>query len=270
MDSPGAWGDCRTLEVAIAGGVASIALARPDIHNAFDETSIAELTRVLRAVGADDSVRVVVLSGRGRSFCAGADLNWMQRMASFSRDENRADALALAELLRTLNELAKPTVAQVHGGAFGGGVGLVAACDIAIAANDSVFALSEARLGLIPATISPYVVGAIGARASRRLFLTAERFSAPEALRLGLVHEVAAPEDLVARVAEIVALLLAGGPSAQAASKRLVREVAGRSVDDRLIAHTAECIADVRASPEGREGVAAFLAKRRPSWRARD
>ncbi|MBS0325292.1 MAG: enoyl-CoA hydratase/isomerase family protein [Proteobacteria bacterium] len=253
-----------TLDVA--DGVATLSLARPEVHNAFDETLIAKLAAHLAELDADPGVRVVVLAGQGRSFCAGADLGWMRRMAAFGRTENLADAQALAAMLRALATLAKPTIARVHGAAFGGGVGLVAACDIAVGADTAQFALSEARLGLIPATISPYVIEAIGARAARRYFLTAERFTAAEAQRIGLLHEAVAADALDARIAAIVALLVEAGPAAQRESKRLVRDVAGRPVDAGVIATTAERIADVRASSEGREGVAAFLARRRPEW----
>jgi methylglutaconyl-CoA hydratase len=256
----------RGLAVAIAGGVATVTLARPEVHNAFDEALIAELTRALKALDADPAVRVVVLAGEGRSFCAGADLTWMQRMAGYDHAANLADAGALATMLAALDRSAKPTIARVHGAAYGGGVGLVACCDIAIAAEEAVFALSEARLGLIPATIGPYVVAAIGRRAARRYFLTAERFGAAEALAVGLVHAVVPAAGLDARVREIVDQLLAAGPRAQAESKALIRAVAGRPVDDTVIADTVEWIAAVRASPEGREGIAAFLERRPPAW----
>jgi methylglutaconyl-CoA hydratase len=257
---------CETLEVAIRGDVATVTLARPDVHNAFNETLIADLAAALRALDADSAVRAVVLAGSGRSFCAGADLNWMKRMAGYGHAENVADAMALAAMLHTLATLAKPTIARVHGAAFGGGVGLVAACDIALAAHGATFSLSEARLGLIPATISPYVIEAIGARAARRYFLTAERFDAAEALRIGLVHETVAADALDARIAALLDALRAAGPQAQAAAKALIRAVAHRPIDAAVIADTAERIASARASAEGREGVAAFLGKRRPAW----
>lgn len=250
-------------------GVATVTMNRPDVHNAFNDAVIAELTRTLHRLGEDASVRVVVLRGAGRSFSAGADLGWMRRMAGYSRDENTADALHLAGLMRTLNFLPKPTVAAVHGPAFGGGVGLVACCDIAVASEAASFSLSEVRLGLIPAAISPYVVAAMGERAARRAFLTAERFDAREAHRVGLVHEVAPADGFEAAVDAVVARLLEGGPRAQAASKDLIFAVAGRPVDDALMRDTAERIAVRRASDEGREGVTAFLEKRDPSWRAR-
>jgi methylglutaconyl-CoA hydratase len=254
------------LLIETRNGVALVTLNRPEVHNAFDETLIAELTRALRAVEADGSVRAVVLLGAGASFCAGADLNWMRRMADFSKAQNLADARELSTMLSTLVNLEKPTIARVHGPAFGGGVGLVACCDIAVAAHDATFALSEARLGLIPAAISPYVVEAIGARAARRFFLTAERFTAAEAYRLGLVHELVPPGDIDVRINEILGFLVTAGPRAQVEGKALVRAVAHRPIDAAVIADTARRIARVRASPEGREGVAAFLGKRRAAW----
>lgn len=259
-----------TLDVAINDAVATIALNRPGVHNAFDETLVAELTSALRVLRDNDAVRAVVLMGAGASFCAGADLNWMKRMATFTRAQNLADAKALATMLATLYELPKPTVARVHGVAYGGGVGLVACCDIAIAAQGAVFAFSEARLGLIPATIAPYVVEAIGARAARRWFLTGERFTAAEAFRLGLLHDIPVPADLDARVGEVLCALLKAGPRAQAECKTLLRAVRGRVIGPVVIADTARRIAQTRASDEGREGVAAFLAKRSPKWAARE
>ena len=256
----------RTLAIELRNAVALVALNRPDVHNAFDETLIAELTDALRAADADPSVRAVVLLGTGRSFCAGADLNWMRRMAGYGRAENLADARSLAALLATLANLSKPTLARVHGNAFGGGVGLVACCDIAIGAQDATFALSEAKLGLIPATIGPYVVEAIGARQARRYFVTAERFTAAEAYRIGLLHDIAPLPELDARINEVLGALLLAGPNAQAEAKKLVRAVAHRPIDAGMIAATARHIASVRASPEGREGVAAFLGKRAAAW----
>ncbi len=258
------------IDVAVGAGIAVVTLNRPDVHNAFNETLIAELNAALRMLGADPAVRAVVLIGAGPSFCAGADLNWMKKMAGYSRAQNLADAKAMADMLSTLNQLPKPTIARVHGAAFGGGVGLIACCDIAIGTPDAVFALSEARLGLIPATISPYVVEAIGARAARRLFLTAERFTAAEAFRIGLLHDLAVPAELDERINDVVGLLLKAGPRAQAESKSLLRAVANRPIDAALIADTAGRIATVRASAEGKEGVAAFLAKRSPAWVPRD
>jgi methylglutaconyl-CoA hydratase len=259
----------KTIDVAIRNAIAIVTLDRPEVHNAFNETLIAELTAALRALGADAAVRAVVLIGAGASFCAGADLNWMKRMAGFSRAQNLADARALAAMFATLYELPKPTIARVHGAAFGGGVGLVACCDIAIGAQDATFALSEAKLGLIPATISPYVIEAIGARAARRYFLTAERFTAAQAYRLGLLHDLAPLSELDARIDELVGFLVTAGPRAQAECKALIRAIAHRPIGGAVIADSAKRIASVRASAEAREGVAAFLAKRRAAWAPR-
>ena len=240
---------------------------RPERHNAFDDVLIAELTEALRSMEAEDGIRVVVLSGAGKSFSAGADLNWMKRMAGFSKEENQRDAMGLGALMRTLAHLRKPTVARVHGAAYGGGVGLVACCDIVVAAQVATFSLSEAKLGLIPAVISPYVVSAIGERAARRYFLTAERFDAAEAWRLGLVHDLgASAEDMDEKIGSIIDAMLTCGPVAQREAKELIRAVAQRPVTSEVIQDTAERIARVRSSPEGREGVAAFLEKRRAAW----
>ncbi|HEX7606103.1 MAG TPA: enoyl-CoA hydratase/isomerase family protein [Usitatibacter sp.] len=257
----------ESLAIERQGPLGLITMNRPERHNAFDDVLIAELIEALRSMEAEDGIRVIVLSGAGKSFSAGADLNWMKRMAGFSMDENRRDAMGLATLMRTLAHLRKPTLARVHGAAYGGGVGLVACCDVAVAAQSASFSLSEAKLGLIPAVISPYVIAAIGERAARRYFLTAERFDAAEAWRLGLVHElVGAHESLDDRIGEIVDAMLACGPSAQREAKDLIRAVASRPVTSELIQDTAERIAKIRSSPEGREGVAAFLEKRRASW----
>lgn len=260
MDTP--------CDVTVRDKVATVTLNRPEIHNAFDEALIANLTAAFVSLDDNADVRVVVLEGAGRSFCAGADLNWMKRMAAFGEEENLADANALAAMLRSLYALSKPTIARVSGAAYGGGVGLVAACDIAIAVPEATFALSEARLGLIPATIGPYVIEAIGVRQARRYFLTAERFDAVEARRIGLVHEVVAADAIGVRIDAMIATLTSAGPAAQLECKALIRGVAHRPIDDDVIAGTAEHIAAVRASPEGREGVAAFLGKRRPAWMA--
>ena len=254
------------LQVDIRNAIALITLNRPEVHNAFDQTLIRELTDALRVSEADETVRAVVLLGAGESFCAGADLNWMRKMAGFSRAQNLADARVLTTMLSTLNALSKPTIARVHGAAFGGGVGLVACCDVAVAAHDATFALSEARLGLIPAAISPYVVEAIGARAARRYFLSAERFTAAEAYRLGLLHEIVPSPELDARINELLGYLVTAGPRAQAEGKALIRAVAHRPIEAGVIADTAQRIARVRASPEGKEGVAAFLGKRKAAW----
>ena len=257
---------CETLDVDVRNNIGLVALNRPDVYNAFNEKLIGELTTVLQALDAQAAVRAVVLTGHGKSFCAGADLNWMKKMAAYDAAENLADAQALALMLRTLNGLSKPTVACVRGAAFGGGVGLVACCDIAVAAHDAIFSLSEAKLGLIPATISPYVIEAIGARQARRYFLTAERFTAAEAFRIGLVHDIVPEPELDARINELLGELLVAGPVAQLECKALIRGVAHKPIDADVIAGTAEHIAAVRASPEGKEGVAAFLGKRSPKW----
>jgi methylglutaconyl-CoA hydratase len=249
------------------GAVARLRLNRPELHNAFDATVIAALTGALDAVGRDPDVRVVVLEAEGASFSAGADLNWMRGMAAASEEENRRDSLALARLMRTLDELPKPTIARVHGAALGGGVGLVACCDIAIATPNAKFGLTESRLGLLPAVISPYVIAAIGAREARRWFATAEMFDAATAHRIGLVHEVAADEAaLDVAVRKQVDLLLKAGPIAAATAKALVRRVALESDRDRLDADNAALIAGLRVSPEGQEGLGAFLDKRPPAW----
>lgn len=249
-----------------ASGTATVTLNRPELHNAFNDAVIAEMTATFVRLGADPSVRRVVLRARGKSFSAGADLAWMQRMAGYSQDQNLADAGALATMMRTLNDLPKPTVALVQGPAFGGGVGLVACCDIAIAADSASFCLSEVKLGLIPAVISPYVIQAIGVRAARRYFLTAERFSALEAHRLGLVHEVVPEHMLDAALARLLDRLAEGGPQAQAAAKDLIAAVMHRPPET-VLDDTAARIAAIRASDEGREGIAAFLDKRPPAWR---
>jgi len=250
----------------VAGHVGRITLDRPDRHNAFDDAVIAELAAILDRVAADPAVRVVVLAATGKSFSAGADLGWMKRMAALGVAENEADALALADMLARLDTLPKPTMALVQGGAYGGGVGLVAACDMAIAADDAVFCLSEVKLGLIPSVISPYVLAAMGARAARRYFLSAERFDAAEAHRLGLVHAVVPAAELPAAGGRLVASLLAAGPEALAKAKDLIAHVAGRPVDAELKTETARRIAAARASAEGKEGIAAFLERRKPGW----
>jgi methylglutaconyl-CoA hydratase len=257
-----------TLETTLQQGVAVIWLNRPDVRNAMSAELITELTDAVGAAAEDDDVRAIVLAGRGKAFCAGADLNWMKAAAQHGAAENQADAARLAALLRTIAEAPKPTVARVHGPAFAGGLGLVAACDIAIASYDAKFCLTEVRIGLIPAMISPYVIRAMGPRAASRWFLSAEVFDGAEAYRMGLVQEIAPPEELDAAVNAMLGQLLLGGPAALAATKRLIREVTGRPVDDTLVADTAGRIATARASDEGREGIASFLEKRRPGWQA--
>ena len=261
----------ETLEFALDadGAVARIWLDRPATRNAFDDVVIGELTRAFAEAGAMPAVRAVVLGARGPAFCAGADLNWMRRMADYTREQNLADAGTLATMLRTIAECPKPTIARVQGDVYAGGMGLVAACDMAVAVDTAWFCLSEVRIGLVPATISPYVIRAMGARAAQRWFLTAERFTAAEAHRLGLVHEVVdAAEAIDAQVDRLLKALRGAGPDAVATCKRLVAEVAGREIDAALIERTVEGIADIRASAEGREGVQAFLQKRKPSWLA--
>ena len=256
----------RTLEVAAVHGVSVIWMNRPEVRNAFNETMIAELTQAFRAADADPGLRAVVLAGHGPAFCAGADLNWMKKMAAYSPEENRADAMGLASMLNTIYMMKKPTVARVHGPAFAGGMGLVAACDIAIAAQEAEFCLSEVKLGLTAATISPYVVAAMGERHARRYFLSAERFTAAEAFRIGLVHDLATTEELDASVNTLLSRLLEASPAAIAASKELIRRVAHGAIDPDMIADTAARIAAARASADGKEGVRSFLEKRKPAW----
>ena len=255
-----------TLEVHIAHRVAVIWLARERVRNAFNETAIADLKQTFEELGGDRSIRALVLAARGPAFCAGADLDWMRRMANYSAAENLADALQLATMLRTIYECPKPVIARIQGDAYAGGMGLVAACDIAVAATTASFCLSETRLGLIPATISPYVVRALGVSAARRYLLTGEKFSAAEAYRIGFLHELAAPDELDARVNEILGALMLTSEHAVREAKRLVREVAGRAIDDALLADTAERIATMRVADDGREGVRSFLEKRKPLW----
>jgi len=248
------------------GPVAQLRLNRPELHNAFDADLIAALTAALEQLATDPDVRVVVLAGEGASFSAGADLNWMRGMAAASEADNRDDALALAHLMRTLDELPKPTIARVHGPAFGGGVGLVACCDIAIGTPEAKFGLTESKLGLLPAVISPYVIAAIGARQARRWFATAELFDANEAQRIGLLHDVVNATTLDTAVQRQIDLLLKAGPIASASAKTLVRRVAAEHDGDRLDADNAALIARLRASSEGQEGLSAFLGKRKPRW----
>ena len=254
------------LTLTVDGGIARITLAQPEIRNAFSDTGIAEITAAFHKVGDRADVRAVVLAAEGPAFCAGADLNWMRRMADYSRDENRVDAGLLAEMLRTIYECPKPTIARVQGDVYAGGMGLVACCDMAVTVDTAGFCLSEVKIGLIPATISPYVLRAMGARAAHRYFLTGERFSAQEAHRIGYVHEVVDVDGLDSVVDGWLKHLLSAGPAAVRACKRLVLDVAEREINEQLIATTVESIANIRASNEGREGVQAFLNKRKPSW----
>jgi methylglutaconyl-CoA hydratase len=256
----------KHLELQFEAGVATVTLNRPEVRNAFNDEVIAELSGAIVEYGARPEVRCIVLAGNGPSFCAGADLNWMKRMASYTYDENVADARALAQMLRVLYRCEKPTIARVQGDAYAGGMGLVAACDVAVAVDTANFCLSEVKLGLIPATISPYVIRAMGPRAAHRYFLTAERFGAAEAHRVGFVHEVVKADQLDAKVREIAQAFVAAGPAAVKACKALVQDVAGEEIDHVLIERTVKGIADIRVSDEGREGVQSFLGKRKPNW----
>jgi methylglutaconyl-CoA hydratase len=247
--------------------LAEVWLNRPEVRNAFNDGVIAELTAAFTSLGADPSLRAIVLGGHGKAFCAGADLSWMRTMAGYSWEQNHADAARLAQMLWTIWSCPLPVVGRIHGDCYAGGVGLAAVCDVLVATEGVHFCLSEAKLGLLPGTIAPYVVKALGEQASRRYFTTAERFSASQAHALGFVHEVVAADALDAKVAEIVAALVANGPAAVKACKKLVQDVAGRAIDAALREDTARRIADIRASAEGREGVQAFLDKREPGWR---
>ena len=254
------------IQIERDGAVARVWLNRPDIRNAFNEDSIAALAKTFAALAGDAGVRAVVLSGRGKAFCAGADLGWMRKMAGYSWDENRADAQALAEMLWTIYRCPVPVVGRIQGDCYAGGVGLAAVCDILVASDAATFCLSEARLGLLPATIAPYVIRALGEQASRRYFASAERFSAAQAHALGFVHELCTADTLDAKVDELVSGLVANGPMAVRACKKLVQDVGGLPIDDAVRAETARRIANIRASDEGREGVQSFLQKRKPSW----
>jgi len=255
------------LQLEVQAGAATVWLNRPQRHNAFHDGLLAELSRCLAQLSQDPSVRAIVLAGRGRNFCAGADLDWMQQQARADYDGNLEDARRLAWMLRTLAQSPKPTIARVHGVALGGGMGLVAACDIALATSDASFGTTEVRLGLTPSTISPYVVAAIGERAARRYFLSGERFDAQEALRIGLVHEAVAVDQLDGRLGGLMDALRSAGPQAQAHCKRLLAALRGQDAFNPEVAEqTARSIAEVRAGAEAREGIAAFFAKRKPSW----
>ena len=256
----------ETIEIRTGHGAAVVWLNRPEVRNAFNETMIAELTSAFGEIDADPGVRAVVLAGHGKAFCAGADLNWMKRMAEVDFEENRKDAMTFGAMLGRLRAMKKPTVARLHGAVFAGGMGLAAACDIAVASTDAEFCLSEVRLGLIPATIGPYVLAAMGERAAHRYFLTAERFDAAEAYRIGFVQELTQPHELDATVNEILGQLVQGAPGAHAAAKDLLRAIAHRPIDAALMGDMAARIATARASDEGREGMRAFLEKRPPSW----
>ena len=256
----------NNLCLNVTDRVATVTLNRPDVRNAFNEALIAEITQTFQALGQRDDVRCIVLAGSGTAFCAGADLNWMRSMADYSREQNLADAGRLAAMMRTLYECPKPTIARIQGDVYAGGTGLVAACDMAVAVDTAHFCLSEVKLGLLPSTISPYVIRAMGARAAHRYFLTAERFTAAEALRIGFVHEVVAPDALDAKVAELCHALVNAGPEAVRLCKKLVQDVAGQDITPELVNMTIASIADVRVSAEGREGLQSFLQKRQPNW----
>ncbi|WP_310632799.1 enoyl-CoA hydratase/isomerase family protein [Paraburkholderia sp.] len=258
----------ETLLVDVAEHIATVTLNRPDVRNAFNETMIAEVSAAFTALGARDDVRAIVLAGNGKAFCAGADLNWMRKMAGYSDAENRADAMGLAQMLAAVYRCPKPVIARVQGDAYAGGMGLVCTADVVVAADTVNFCLSEARLGLMPATIAPYVIRALGEQASRRYFVTAEAFDCATALRLGLVSEAVSAADLDATVQRLAQTLCANSPNAVRECKQLVQDVASAPIDDALIADTAARIARIRASDEGRDGVSSFLEKRTPRWRA--
>ena len=256
----------KHLTLQFERGVETVTLNRPEVRNAFNDEVIAELTAVFVELARRAEVRCVVLAANGPAFCAGADLNWMKRMASYTREENLADASQLARMLEVIFRCPKPTIAKVQGDVYAGGTGLVAACDMAVAVDTAGFCLSEVKLGLIPATISPYVIRAMGTRASHRYFLTAERFDAAEALRVGLVHEVVKAQDLDAKTGALAQALVQAGPEAVKACKKLLHDVAGHEITAGLVRRTVEGIADIRASDEGREGIQSFLGKRKPNW----
>ena len=255
-----------TLDIQVRDRVAHVFLNRPEVRNAFNEAVIGELTATFETLGADPALRAIVLGGHGKAFCAGADLSWMRAMADFSWDQNVADASQLAQMLWTIYNCPLPVVGRVHGDCYAGGVGLAAVCDVLVAADGVNFCLSEAKLGLMPGTIAPYVIKALGEQASRRYFISAERFDARRAAELGFVHECVAADQLDAKVDEIVAALVANGPAAVKACKRLVQDMAGQPITPELRSDTARRIADIRASDEGKEGVQSFLHKRAPSW----
>ena len=254
------------LQVNVAGAIATVTLNRSEVRNAFNDAVILEVTAAFRDLGARDDVRCIVLAAAGTAFCAGADLNWMRSMADYTHEQNIEDAGRLADMMRTVYECPKPTIARIQGDVYAGGTGLVAACDIAVAVDTAYFCLSEVKLGLLPSTISPYVIRAMGARAAHRYFLTAERFTAAEALRIGFVHEVVTADALDGKVAELAQTLVNAGPAAVKACKQLVQDVAGFDITPELVATTVESIASVRVSAEGREGLQSFLQKRKPNW----
>ena len=258
--------DFQAIDITMHAYVATVTLNRPDVRNAFNSATIAELALAFDELGRDEDIRTIVLAANGSAFCAGADLHWMKEMAGYSDSENLADATRLADMLRTIYLCPKPVVAKIQGDCYAGGMGLAAACDIVVASDAAHFCLSEVKLGLIPATIAPYVIKAMGEQAARRYVLTAERITAAEAHRIGFVHELATPDALDAAVATIVKALVSNSPHAVRQAKVLVRDIAGHPIDQGLVADTAGRIAAIRSSLEGREGVASFLEKRKPSW----
>ena len=256
----------KHLLIQVIAKVATVTLNRPDVRNAFNDEVIVEMTTAFNALGARADVRCIVLAASGTAFCAGADLNWMRSMADYSREQNLADAGRLAAMMHAVYVCPKPTIARIQGDVYAGGTGLVAACDIAVSSDAAHYCLSETRLGLVPSTISPYVIRAMGARAAHRYFLSAERFTAAEAWRIGFVHEVVTAAQLDGKVAEVVHSLVNAGPEAVKACKKLVQDVAGKDITPELVQMTVASIADVRVSPEGREGLQSFLEKRKPNW----
>ena len=256
----------QTIQLSIEHGAATVTLNRPEVRNAFNENVIEELNQVFQELAQMDTVRAIVLAGNGPAFCAGGDLNWMKKVAAYTADENLADAEQMADMLYQIYSCTKPVIAKIHGDCYAGGMGLAAVCDIAVAVDTANFCLSEVKLGLVPATISPYVIKAMGPNAARRYFLTAERFSAQEAHRIGFVHEAVPADQLDATVDRIVKAILGNGPNAVMAAKWLVEDVSGAEIDEELLAYTAECIAEIRNTDEAREGVASFLEKRKPNW----
>ncbi len=247
-------------------GYAIVTLDRPRLHNAFDEKIIGELTGLFSNLGVNPDIRLIVLAANGNSFCAGADINWMERTATYNYDENIADAKALANMLHTISICPKPIICKVQGSAYGGGVGLISVCDIAIASLNAKFAFSEVKLGITPATISPYVIEAIGKRQAHRYFLTAEMFDAEKALELGLIHQVVESEELDNVVDRLVKNMMRNSPAAMIAAKELIRNISKEPINKDMLHYTAKCISDIRATAEGKEGINAFLAKRKPSW----
>jgi methylglutaconyl-CoA hydratase len=258
-------------EVSIdSRGVATLTLNRPEVHNAFDDKMISELIGIIDSLAADDAVRILVLKANGKNFSAGADLNWMRAMAEKDYQQNLDDADELAELMHKLDRFSKPSIALIQGAAFGGAIGLIACCDIAIAEDNSSFCLSEVKIGLVPAVISPYVMRALGERQSRRYFITAERFSADTALSLGLLHQVVAPGQLDQTADNFIQNLLLNSPAAIKAAKALIHNIYNRKIGNNVIAHTTQAIAEIRVSEQGQEGLTAFLNKRKPNWQSEE